>query len=412
MSVLTRDDCLALDNDDPLRECRTHFRLPSDVIYLDGNSLGALTKRAEQRATEVVSREWGVDLIRSWNTHGWVDYPRTLGDRIGRFIGAKPGETLVCDSTSVDLFKLAAAASLQRDKRTKIVTESGNFPTDLYILQGLASLLPGLKVCAVPRDRILQSIDEQTFLVVLTHVHYRTAEMFDLEAVTSHAKKFGARTIWDLSHSVGALPIDLGKAGADFAVGCTYKYLNGGPGSPGFLFVRSDLQESLQPVLSGWLGDARPFDFLDDYLPAAGIDRHRCGTPPVLSFAALDGALDAFDGIGLEMIRAKSIRLAEMFIELVETRPGGEDLELASPREADRRGSHVSFAHENAYELMQRLIARNVIGDFRAPDLVRFGLTPLYTRYVDVWDAVQILIEEISSVRDRPAPVHARLKVT
>jgi kynureninase len=412
MRVLTRDDCVILDNDDPLKAIRTRFRIPGNTIYLDGNSLGALTISAEQRIQEVVHREWGVDLIRSWNVHEWVDYPRTIGDRIARFIGAANGETLVCDSTSVDLFKLAGAVSLQRGGRTKIVTESGNFPTDLYILQGLAQLLPGVQICAVPRIQLLQAIDDQTFLVVLTHVHYRTAEVFDLDAVTSHAHAFGARIIWDLSHSVGALPINLGKARADFAVGCTYKYLNGGPGSPGFLFVRRDLQESLQPVLSGWLGDARPFEFLDDYMPASGIDRHRCGTPPVLSFAALDGALDAFDGVDLEAVRTKSIRLADVFIDLVERTPGGEALKLASPRDAASRGSHISFAHENAYELMQRLIARGVIGDFRAPDLLRFGLTPLYLRYVDVWDAVQILIEEAVGLLNSPSSVHARLKVT
>ena len=412
MALLTREDCLALDHDDPLRSCRERFRLPRGIIYLDGNSLGAMTISAEERITKAVRNEWSVDLIRSWNLHGWVDYPRTIGDRIGRFIGAAPGETLVCDSTSVDLFKLAATASLQRGTRTSIVTESGNFPTDLYILQGLAKLVPGLQIRAVPRDRLLKSIDEQTFLVVLTHVHYRTAEMFDLGAVTAHSHSRGARIVWDLSHSVGALPIDLGQAHADFAVGCTYKYLNGGPGSPGFLFVRRDLQESLQPILSGWLGDARPFEFLDDYLPAPGIDRHRCGTPPVLSFAALDGALDAFAGVDMEAIRRKSIRLADIFIDLVENSPGGEALKLASPRDAARRGSHLSFAHENAYELMQRLIARGVIGDFRAPDLLRFGFTPLYVRYVDVWDAVRILLEEVAGFRDRPRAIHARLGVT
>lgn len=412
MQIQSREDCLALDYADPLGPRRASFRLPPGVIYLDGNSLGALTEGAERRIAAAVRLEWGVDLIRSWNTHGWIDYPRTLGERVGRLIGARPGETLVCDSTSVDLFKLVAAATLQRGSRRKIITETGNFPTDLYILQGLAKLVPDLQVVAVPRERLYEAIDEQTFLVVLTHVHYRTAEMFDLAAMTARVHSVGARIVWDLSHSVGAVPVDLCSASADFAVGCTYKYLNGGPGSPGFLYVRSELQESLQPVICAWLGDARPFDFLDEYRPARGIDRHRAGTPPVLAFAALDGALDAFDDVDLGAIRKKSIQLADIFINLVERLPGGAALTLASPRDSSCRGSHVSFAHDNGYELMQRLIARGVIGDFRAPDLLRFGFTPLYVRFVDVWDAAQVLGEELAGLGGRPAQAHARLKVT
>ena len=412
MNGLTREDCLALDRADPLSPRRESFRLPSGIIYLDGNSLGALTIGAEQRISEVAKVQWGVDLIRSWNVHGWIDYPRTLGERVGRLIGAMPGETLVCDSTSVDLFKLVAAASLQRGSRRKIVTESGNFPTDLYILQGLAKLLPDLQVLAVPRERLHEAIDEQTFLVVLTHVHYRTAEMFDLAAMTARVHAVGARIVWDLSHSVGALPVDLRGAQVDFAVGCTYKYLNGGPGSPGFLYVRDDLQEALHPVICAWLGDARPFDFLDEYMPASGIDRHRAGTPPVLAFAALDGALDAFDGVDMAAIRQKSIQLADIFIDLVERLSGSAALKLASPRDSSCRGSHVSFAHDNGYELMQRLITRGVVGDFRAPDLLRFGFTPLYVRFVDVWDAAQVLGEELAGLDGRPAQTHARLKVT
>ena len=395
MLPLSRAECIERDRLDPLSAHRALFRLPAGVIYLDGNSLGALTISAERRVAQVMHEQWGVDLIRSWSDNGWLDYPARLGNRIAPLLGASSGEVLVCDSTSVDLFKLAAAVALQRGTRRKLVTELGNFPTDLYILRGLAQLVPELEVIAVPREQLAAAIDEETLLVVLTHVHYRTAEMYDLAAMTAQVHAVGARIIWDLSHSTGALPVDLSAAKADFAVGCTYKYLNGGPGAPGFLYVRRDLQAALQPVLSGWLGDARPFEFLDDYLPASGIDRHRCGTPPVLAYAALDGALDAFDGVDLESLRRKSVELAELFIALVESLPQADSLRLVSPRDAAHRGSHLSFAHADAGELMQRLIKRGVIGDFRAPDLLRFGLTPLYLRFVDIWDAVQILGEEL-----------------
>ena len=412
MMPLTREQCLELDRLDPLASRREAFRLPPGLIYLDGNSLGALTTGAERSVARTVGEQWGTDLIRSWNVHGWIDLPATLGERVGRLIGAASGETLVCDSTSVDLFKLAAAASLARGTRTKIVTEAGNFPTDLYILQGLAKLSPQIEVHAVPRDRIQDAIDADTFLVVLTHVHYRTAEMYDLAAMSARARAMGARILWDLSHSVGAMPLDLRAAEADFAIGCTYKYLNGGPGAPAFLYVRRELQESLQPVLSGWLGDARPFEFLDDYAPAPGVDRHRCGTPPVLAFAALDGALDIFDGLDLVAVRRKSVQLSELFIASVEALPSARALTLASPRDPRRRGSHVSFAHAQGYPLMQRLISRGVNGDFRAPDLLRFGFTPLYLRFVDVWDAVRIFGEEMDAMPAGPSDDTPRSKVT
>lgn len=396
MAVVTRDDCVARDRADPLAPLRERFRLPTNTVYLDGNSLGALTFSAERRVQEIMSKQWGHDLIRSWSDNGWLDYPARLGDRIAPLLGAARGEVLVCDSTSVDLFKLAAAVALQRGHRRKIVTELGNFPADLYILRGLARLAPDLEVVAVPRERVATAIDQDTLLVVLTHVHYRTAEMYDLREMTERAHSAGARIIWDFSHSTGAVPIDLSGANVDFAVGCTYKYLNGGPGAPGFLYVRRNLQSALEPVLSGWLGDARPFEFLDDYQPAAGIDRHRCGTPPILAYAALDGALDVFDEVDLAQIRRKSIELMQLFIDLLEALPNSSSLQLVSPREPDKRGSHLSFAHASAGSVMQRLIERGVIGDFRAPDLLRFGFTPLYLRFVDVWDAVQVLSEELA----------------
>lgn len=406
----TREECQALDDVDPLAERRALFDLPPELIYLDGNSLGALTHAAKNRLCEVMQSQWGRDLIKSWNVHEWIDFPSRLGARIAPLIGADAHEVTVCDSTSINLFKLASAAARGRGYRHRILTERGNFPTDPYILEGLVALVPGLELQVLPRDEIAGAIDEKTFLVVLTHVHYQTAEMFDLAGMTECAHAAGAKVLWDLSHSVGAVPVDLAAAKADYAVGCTYKYLNGGPGAPAFMYVRSDLQEGLQPVLSGWLGHARPFDFLDQYIPATGMTRHRCGTPPILAFAALEGALSAFDQVDMGVLRDKSIALSELFIHLVgelnalEGQPvgaleRGPTLVLASPQAAAHRGSHVSFAHPDGYALVQRLIARGVIGDFRAPDLMRFGFAPLYLRYVDVWDAVQVLREELARWR-------------
>ena len=387
----TRQDCLALDEADPLAPRRQMFQLPPGVIYLDGNSLGALTHAAERRVQQTLRAEWGTDLIKSWNVHDWIELPARLGARIAPLVGAAPDETIVCDSTSVNIFKIAAAAARARGERHRIVTELGNFPTDPYMLQGLAALVPGLELVCVERDQLKDAIDERTFLVVLTHVHYATAEMFDLATLTAQVQAKGARILWDLSHSVGAVPVDLAAAGADFAVGCSYKYLNGGPGAPAFMYVRRSLQADLQPVLSGWLGHARPFDFIDEYVPAAGMTRHRCGTPPVLAFAALEGALSAFEGVDMQVIRRKSEALSELFIELVESFGADFGAVLASPRSAAQRGSHVSFAHPDGYALMQQLISRGIIGDFRAPNLLRFGFTPLYTSFADVWGAVDIL---------------------
>lgn len=399
MALRSRESCVALDEADPLAPRRRMFELPPGVIYLDGNSLGALTHAAERCVQQTLRTEWGTDLIRSWNTHDWIELPARLGARIAPLVGAAPDEVTVCDSTSVNLFKIAAAAARIRGQRHRIVTERGNFPTDPYLLQGLTALVPGLELISADRDRLADAIDEHTFLVVLTHVHYATAEMFDLAAVTAQVQTRGARVLWDLSHSVGAVPVDLAAANADFAVGCTYKYLNGGPGAPAFMYVRRDLQADLQPVLSGWLGHARPFDFVDEYVPAAGMARHRCGTPPILAFAALEGALSVFEGVDMAVLRRKSIALSELFIELVESFDADFDTALASPRNAAERGSHVSLTHPDGYALMQQMIARGIIGDFRAPNLLRFGFTPLYLRYVDVWDAVQGLREELERWR-------------
>jgi len=384
---------MLLDERDSFAETRDKFLLNPKIIYLDGNSLGALTKGSMAHSRAIVEEQWGPDLVRSWNVHGWFDLPHRLGAKIAPLIGAQADEVLVADSTTVNLFKIACATVMARGSRHRIITEQGNFPADLYVLQGLALLSGGaIEIVAVPRSKIVERIDESTFLVVLTHVHYKTAELFDLEAMTRRAHAKGARILWDLSHSVGALETNLGAARADFAVGCTYKYLNGGPGSPAFLYVRRDLQDELRPGLTAWMGHAAPFEFTEDYDPAPGMARFRVGTPSMISFASLEGALEVWEDIDLREVRRKSEALSELFIKRVDALTGS-GLSLASPRDPARRGSHVALTHPQGYELMQALIARGVIGDFRAPDVVRFSITPLYLRYVDVWQAVNVLGE-------------------
>jgi kynureninase len=392
------EECMRLDQSDRFARTRTKFRLNPNIIYMDGNSLGALTNASMTRARAMVEDEWGPDLVRSWNVHGWYDLPHRLGAKIAPLIGAQADEVLVADSTTVNLFKIACAAMMARGARHRIVTELGNFPADLYVLQGLALLSGGaIEIVTAPREEIAQRIDEATFLVVLTHVHYKTAELFDLSAITRQAHAKGARILWDLSHSVGALETNLGAARADFAVGCTYKYLNGGPGSPAFLYVRRDLQDTLRPGLTAWMGHAAPFEFSEDYDPAPGMARFRVGTPSMISFASLEGALEIWDDIDIREVRRKSESLSELFIQRVEALTGS-GLSVASPRDAARRGSHVALTHLQGYELMQALIARGVIGDFRAPDVVRFSMTPLYLSYADVWRAADILGEVLAGL--------------
>ena len=398
-STLGRADCESLDRSDPLRHVRSRFVLTENQIYLDGNSLGLLTHAARERLRETIEDEWGTSAIQCWRMHDWIDLPDRLGSRIARLIGARTDEVTVADSTSVNLFKLAAACFRgTAGARRTIVTELGNFSTDLYVLRGLRDLLGGqVELRAVPRSEVLSAIDEQTALVVLTHVHYKSGEMFDMSRITEHAHEHGALMLWDLSHSVGALPVELNAANVDLAVGCTYKYLNGGPGAPAFLYVRKDLQERIPPGIAGWLGHANPFEFCDDFRAAAGIRRHRSGTPGILGLAALGGSLDAFDGVDMQIVRRKSLQLGDLFIALVEQECAGHGLKLVTPRAHELRGSHVSLRHENGYEVMQALIARDVVGDFRAPDVMRFGFTPLYTRYVDCWEAVACLRQILES---------------
>jgi kynureninase len=411
--MLTRTgvDIDALDRDDPLKARRELFSIPQGVIYLDGNSLGVLPKAVPERLAEAVRSEWGESLIRAWNAHGWIDLPQRVGDRIARIVGAAPGTVTASDSTSVNVFKVLAAALALRPERKVILSDNGNFPTDLYMAQGLRDLLGrGHELKIVDPEAVEDAIDESVAVVMLTQVDYKTGRLHDMAGVTAKAHAAGALAIWDLAHSAGALPVELDAAGADFAVGCGYKYFNGGPGAPAFLYVAARHLDKVTPPLTGWMGHEAPFAFDLDFRADTGIGRMRVGTPPILSLIALEAALGAFDGVDMQVLRTKSISLAELFRAEVERRC--PDLVLASPRDPHARGSQVSFRFEHGYALMQALIARGVIGDFRAPDIVRFGFTPLYLSHADVLAACDIL-EEIVTTRawDRPE-FHKRAKVT
>jgi kynureninase len=395
--AFTRESCLALDDNDVLRHARDRFDLTNDLIYLDGNSLGALPRATVARIADVTSQQWGRDLIRSWNKHQWINLPQTLGAKIAPLIGANANEVIVADSTSVNLFKLLAAVlRLPRVRddahRRVIISERGNFPTDLYIAQGLNQLLGNrFTLKLVDANEIKNSLDHTVAAALITHVDYRTGHVHDMADLNMAAKATGTRIIWDLSHSAGALPVNLNLDGAELAVGCGYKYLNGGPGSPAYLYVTTKLQAQLTTPLSGWLGHAAPFDFAAEYSPAAGMDRFLCGTHSAIAMAALECGLDTFDNISITVIRQKSLTLSDLFLQLMDEHCTPFGFACVSPREHASRASHLSFAHPQGYAIMQALIARNVIGDFRQPNLLRFGFTPLYTRFIDVWNAVAII---------------------
>ncbi|HEX9963374.1 MAG TPA: kynureninase [Allosphingosinicella sp.] len=399
----------ALDAADPLRPFRDRFFLPDGIVYLDGNSLGALPKAAVARQQAVVEEEWGSELIRSWNTRGWIEAPQRIGARIAPLIGARPNEVIVADSTSVNLFKLIVAAAALAPDRPQLLSEAGNFHTDLHIAAGAAELA-GLRLDVVAREALDQAIGPETNLLLLTHVHFKAGFRFDMAEVTARAKAAGATTLWDLSHSAGAVPLDLNRDGAELAVGCGYKYLNGGPGAPAFLYVAEHLHDRLLSPLRGWMGHAEPFAFTDDYRPAPGMDRFLVGTPPMLSLAALESGVESFEGAGMGSLWAKSVALFDLFAGLVEA--GCPELDCISPSEPERRGSHISFRHPHAFELCQALIADGVIGDFRAPDVVRFGLTPLYLGFEDVWEAVERMRWILDSGSWRDPKFAVRGKVT
>ena len=406
---MTLDEARKLDDSDPLAFARGRFQIPDNIIYLDGNSLGALPVAAPAALTRT-ERQWGDDLIASWNKHEWIDWPTKIAARLAPIVGAKPNELLITDSTSVSLFKLLASAAAARPVKRTILTQQANFPTDLYVAHGLAEML-GLQLKAVPPEQVLAAIDGDTTVVTLTHVDYRSAAIHDMRAINDAAHSAGALTVWDLSHSAGAIELDLNAAGCDLAVGCGYKYLNGGPGAPAFIYVAERLQDELTNPLQGWMGHAEPFAFVDDYRPAQGILKFLTGTPSILAMAALDAGLATFDGISMADIAAKSRKLSSLFVSEVEARCGSE-VRLASPRNPGERGSHVVFAHPEGYAVMQALIARNVIGDFRAPDLMRFGFTPLYTRFTDGVRAAEVLGDILSSREWDQPRFKQRAKVT
>ena len=409
---ITLQDYRTRDAQDPLRALRDQFTLPDGVIYLDGNSLGVLPKAAPARIAEVVAREWGEGLIRSWNTASWFDLPQRLGDKVARLVGAAPGEVVCTDSTSVNLYKvLFAALSQQKDSGRKlVVSERSNFPTDLYIAESLCRER-GFTLKLIEADELPGALTDEVAVLMLTHVNYRTGAMHDMKAITAAAHEAGALAVWDLAHSAGAVPVALNEAEADYAIGCGYKYLNGGPGAPAFAWVHTRHADRFEQPLSGWWGHAAPFEFTPHYRPAPGVARYLCGTQPIVSLSALECGLDTvlaaepFDGErgGMGALRAKSLALTDLFIALVEERCAGHGLSLVTPREHARRGSQVCLSRdEGAYAIVQALIARNVIGDFRAgdtqmPDILRFGFTPLYLGFEDVWNSVEQLVQVLET---------------
>ncbi|ALX85859.1 kynureninase [Achromobacter xylosoxidans] len=399
----TREACVAADRQDPLAPLKARFDLPPGVLYMDGNSLGVMPRAAAARAAEVITQEWGTGLIRSWNTAGWFELPSRLGDKLAGLLGAKAGELVITDTTSLNIFKaLAASLRIQQKRQPKrrvILSERDNFPTDLYMIQGMIDLLQqGYEMRLIDDDLSLdRALDEDVAVVLLSHVNYRSGQMHDMAAVTRQAHERGALVIWDLAHAAGAVPVDLNGADADYAVGCTYKYLNGGPGSPAFIWVAPRHIPDFWQPLSGWWGHQRPFDMTVAYEPAGGIRRYLCGTQPIVSLAMVECGLDVAREADMAEVRRKSLALGDLFIALVEERCAGHPLTLVTPRDHAQRGSHVSLRHPNGYEVMQALIARGLIGDYREPEVLRFGLTPLYFGYADVWDAVEILKDVLDS---------------
>lgn len=416
--MTTREDCLALDARDPLAALRDDFALPEGVIYLDGNSLGARPRAALERARQVLAQEWGEGLIGSWNSAGWRALPERLGNQLARLIGAGEDEVVVTDTTSINLFKvLVAALRVQAGRdpaRKAIVTERSNFPTDIYMVEGLADMLrQGYQLRLVDRpEDVPAAVGADTAVLLLTQVNYKTGHLHDMAALTALAHECGALAIWDLCHSVGAVPVDLTAAGADYAIGCTYKYLNGGPGSPAFVWVSPALRELVWQPLSGWWGHARQFGMEPAYAPAPGIGRYLCGTQPITSMALVECGLDSFAKTDMQALRAKSLALTDLFIERVQARCAAHPLTLVTPLEHARRGSHVSFEHPEGYAVVQALIDRGVIGDYREPRIMRFGFTPLYTRYSDAWDAAEILGDVLDSGAWRAERFMTRKQVT
>ena len=410
-TLLTRAACEALDARDPLAACRARFALPAGVIYLDGNSLGALPRAVPARMQRAIEQEWGVGLIRSWNDADWYPAPQRVGGQIAALIGADADEVIVADSTSVNLFKVLVAALRLRPGRKIILGENANFPTDAYVAGGVAELLDA-EFRAVDSEAVLAALDEfgdQVAIVSLTHVNYKSGRVYDMAAITRRAHELGALVVWDLCHTAGAMPCALNACEADFAVGCGYKYLNGGPGAPAFVFVARRHQAAVRQPLTGWHGHARPFQFTQTYEAGAGMDRMLVGTASQLGLISLEAALTAFEGVDLQALRAKSLSLTSLFIALVEQELAGQGFGIATPRDPALRGSQVSLTHEQGYAIVQALIARGVIGDFRAPDILRFGFAALYLGHAEVWDAVAAL-KDVMAQREWARPEHQAKK--
>ena len=411
--MITRAQALELDQADTLKHKRAEFSIPEGMIYLDGNSLGVLPKAAVARVKHAVDVEWGVDLITSWNKHGWFQKPREIGNKIARLIGAPKDSVIVADSISVNMFKVLSAALAKNPKRKIIVSDSGNFPSDLYVAQGISAFMnDGHSLRVVEPEAVIDAITEDVAVVMITETDYRSARRHDMKAITDKAHAKGCLIIWDLAHSAGAVPGRLEDVNADFAVGCTYKYLNGGPGSPAFLYVHPRLQNEVMPALVGWWGHAAPFTFAPEFEPAAGITRMQCGTQPMLSMQALDAAMDVWADVEMEDVYAKAQKMCALFTELAEARCGAHGLALYGSRDFAHRGSHVSLCHQQSYAIMQALISKRVIGDFRAPDMMRFGFAPLYNSYADVWDAVETLREVLDGAQWDVPEFRAKKAVT
>ncbi|MGI9295882.1 MAG: kynureninase [Pseudomonadales bacterium] len=412
-SPISKEHCEALDRDDPLAAFRNEFALPPGTIYLNGNSLGAMPKRALEIANRTIVDEWGRDLINSWNTADWFHLPQRLGDKLAAIIGADPGEVVVTDSTGINVFKTMSAALALRPERSVIVMEGSNFPTDNYTVQGLVQQLGDRHTIRfAEKDQLADAIDDDVAVVCLTDVHYKTGHILDMQAITQKAQACGAITVWDLCHSAGAIPVDLNGCNADFAVGCTYKYLNGGPGSPGFIFAAKRHHGSALQPLTGWWGHASPFAFERDYRPAPGIDQMLSGTQAIVSLAMVEAGLDITARASMNVIRDKSKKMGDMFIQLIEKHCADYGFSLVSPRDAEERASQVALEHEQGYPIMRALIDNKVVGDFRAPNILRFGFAPLYLRYVDVWNTVDTLQTIMHTEKWREEKYNTRLAVT
>jgi len=395
--VIARGDCRARDATDELRELRAEFILDDDVLYLDGNSLGPASNAVRARVLEAIDREWAEGLVRSWNDAGWMAAPTRLGDRLAPLIGAQPGEVVFGDTLTFMLAKLIGGALDQRPQRHVVLADVANFRSDIYIVEAMAARSGRpITVKAIDRAALGDELNDDVALVMLTHVDYRTGEMLDMKGITTDVHAVGALMLWDFAHSAGAVPLDVTDANVDFAAGCGYKYLNGGPGSPAFMYVRSSWQGILENPLPGWLGHARPFDFELAYEPAKGMQAFVTSSPSIIALAAMEGALGVWDRASMEQVRAKSLAMTDLFIALIEERLPGV-FEVVTPREHAKRGSQVALRHDHGYAVIQALIERGVIGDFRAPDVCRFGFTPLYLRYVDVYDAVEHIVQVMTN---------------